>query len=361
MSSERTSSRWRWVVALVVVLAWVVIGCSSEDRAAEPVASTTTAAATPTTPASVPARPSPGCAASPAPTTEPAATSTSTEQTAEVVEVDGVARTYQRHVPADLPAGPRPLVVDLHGYQSGAAIQAQISRFDRVADREGFVLATPQGSGPLSYWNAVPHPDLPDDVAFIEAVLDDVGAEECIDLARVYVDGFSNGAFLTSLLACRLDDRIAAVATVSGLLRPEPCPARRAVPVYAIHGTADRFVGYEGENPALETLTWDDDSRRAFQGLPFAPVTETAAAWAKAAGCDADPAEREQADGVTRTSYDCPDGGDVVLDTVDGGGHTWPGSEFTAASASLLGPTSTSFDASDAIWSFFEAHPMSAS
>jgi polyhydroxybutyrate depolymerase len=48
----------------------------------------------------------------------------------------------------------------------------------------------------------------------------------------------------------------------------------------------------------------------------------------------------------------CPRGVTVGLDTVVGGGHTWPGG-WQYLPALIVGRTSQQFDASEAIWTFF--------
>lgn len=352
-SPRSTSSRCRRVLALVVAL--LAVSCSSDPGAeeadgasAEPTATTPTTSA-----ATVPAR-TPGC--------DTDAASVGPRNTHERVDLtsDGADRWYSQLVPTSYDGEPTPLVVDLHGYLSGSAGQVAMSDFATVAEEEGFVLATPQGNGDMPYWNAVPHPDLPDDVAFVEQVIDDVGAHLCIDPARVYVSGFSNGAFLTSLVACELSDRVAAVAPVAGLLLPADCAPTRPVPVLAVHGTDDRYVSFTGgDNPGLADLTWNDESTRAFDGLPFAEVTTTAATWAEVQGCEPDPTQTEVGPTVDLTEYTgCDDDSTVQLYVVEGGGHAWPGSEFSVASEPILGTTTDEIDASEVIWTFFEDHSL---
>jgi len=272
----------------------------------------------------------------------------------------GTERTYKRYVPASYDGTPMPLVVDLHGYLSGAAGQAAISALGAFAEGEGFVVVTPQGNSDLPYWNAVPHDDLPNDVQLVADVIDEVTASLCIDPARIFVDGFSNGAFLTSLVACELSDTVAAVSAVSGLLFPEGCAPARPMPVLAIHGTADLLVTFDGSpNVGLETLDWNEQSTRAFDGLAFVPVTTSLASWAEVAGCDPTPTDSEISATVTRTAYAaCQGGADVELYAVEGGGHAWPGSELSKASESILGPTTFDIVANEVIWQFFTDHPM---
>ena len=331
-------------VAVVVAVGLVLSGCGGDDAGED--AASTEETAGPTTTGTAPL----GCAAA-----APAPAGT------ERVELSsgGEERWYDRVVPSGYEGSPRPLVIDLHGYLSGAETQAAISGFGALAEREGFVLATPQGNSDLPYWNATPEPDLPDDVGFVADVIDDVSATVCIDPDRVYVDGFSNGAFLASLVACELSDRVAAVAAVAGLLVPDGCEPDGPVPVLAIHGTDDQYVPVDGgPGPALADLDWSVDSRHAFDGLAFADVAETAATWAELDGCDPAPTRTDVSAAVASEAYgDCAGGAAVDLYVVDGGGHTWPSSAFSHASAAILGPTTDDIDATELIWSFFEEHP----
>lgn len=272
----------------------------------------------------------------------------------------GFDRWYSLFVPFSYDGERTPLVIDLHGYLSGAAGQAAMSNFARLAEDERFVWVTPQGNGTMPYWNAVPHPNLPDDIAFIEHVIDDVERQLCIDRARVYVSGFSNGAFLASLVACRLSHRVAAVAVVAGLQMPRGCEPSRPLPILAIHGTDDRYVSFGGgPNPALDELPWNDESSAAFHGLPFADVTTTAAKWAALQGCEPDPSTTTIGPSVDLIEYSgCSADSVIQLYVINGGGHTWPASAFSVASESVLGPTTHEIDASRLIWEFFEDHPL---
>ena len=85
----------------------------------------------------------------------------------------------------------------------------------------------------------------PDDVAYVRDVIAHVAARVCTDETRVYVTGFSGGGRMTSLLACQLGSRIAAIAPVSGLRWPGPCNGR-PVPVLTFHGLADPQNTYDG-------------------------------------------------------------------------------------------------------------------
>ena len=144
---------------------------------------------------------------------------------------------------------PLPLVIDFHGLREGAEIHTLMSAFSPVAEREGFVVAFPQGQFDPVRWNASPtttvhrrpqrRPDVQSTTSSTRSARD-----LCLDRTRVYAAGLSYGGFMTSLLACGRSDRFAAVAPVAGLRLLDPCPQERPVPIITFHGTddADREV-----------------------------------------------------------------------------------------------------------------------
>ncbi|PJF24359.1 MAG: hypothetical protein CUN53_18230, partial [Phototrophicales bacterium] len=156
-----------------------------------------------------------------------------------VIEFDELRRTYRVYVPESYdPTQPTPLVLSLHGFASNARQQMEFSQWNRVADEHGFLVVYPQGSGTPLRWNsgriggrlAELFPQT-DDVAFIRALLDHLSQTLCIDPARVYATGLSNGAGMSSRLGCELADRIAAIGGVAGAYTPTECDPGRAVPV----------------------------------------------------------------------------------------------------------------------------------
>ena len=270
-----------------------------------------------------------------------------------ITTLDGLEREYRLTVPTSYEGGTAtPLIFNFHGFTSDALSQDVYSQLPQTAEEEGFILVTPQGTlntDGLPFWNssASPPPTV-DDVAFVEQLLTSLQSQLCIDPARVFSTGLSNGGFMSSRLACSLSDRIAAIAPVAGTALYGSCDTR-AVPVIAFHGTADTIV-------------------------PLGPIETTAIpAWATHNSCGGpvlqDPVSPTAGVRLTRHGG-CDDDATVELyvifdvDTVatgdQGGGHTWPGSTLVLPPdfKALLGQTTLEISANDLMWDFFQAHPL---
>jgi polyhydroxybutyrate depolymerase len=259
------------------------------------------------------------------------------------IDWDDRTRTYHVHVPPSYDGSAAvPLVLNFHGYTSNAGQQIVLSGMNEKADAEGFIAVHAEGWGGAQSWNgglccgAASSEEL-DDVGLVRAVLDDVAALACIDRARVYARGLSNGGFLSHRLGCQAGDVIAAIAPVAGVIGipDEECTPPRAVPVMHFHGTSDTLVPYDGGG---------------FSGFPS--VADTMAGWVERNGCTIGPDETyAMGDSRCETWTGCSGGVSVTLCTVEGGGHWWPG-----------GPGSTTdIDATEAMWEFLSAYSLHAS
>ncbi|MGI8709771.1 MAG: alpha/beta hydrolase family esterase, partial [Acidimicrobiales bacterium] len=195
------------------------------------------------------------------------------------------------------------------------------------------------------------------DLVFVDAMLDQIEADQCIDTSRIYSTGLSNGAFLSSTIACAMSDRIAAVAPVSGLTFTEECRPERPVPVLTFHGTADPillFNGGVGKRLGAILAGKTDDSPLPEANLEGDGYPKAVRDWAEANGCKTTFEDEKVTDTVTERSYDCPAKGAVVFDIVEGGGHTWPGTKFSIPLEKIVGATDQTLDANDVLWKFFQ-------
>ncbi len=249
-----------------------------------------------------------------------------------------------------------PLVIVLHGGGGNALNAETMTGFTDKAKREGFVVVYPDGSsrrGQLLTWNAghccgYAMEQRVDDVGFIDALIDNLAARHAIDRARVYVTGMSNGAMMSHRVGIELSGKVAAIAPVVGaVFGDEPRPRSR-VSALMINGLLDEIVPYHGGLTAGRT-------REAWDGTPPKPALHQARFWAEANGCSLTPRAEDRGRYLT-SEHDCPDGTGVTMYSVKDNGHAWPGGKPGTSRGST---PSTSLNATDVIWAFFQAHPKS--
>lgn len=272
--------------------------------------------------------------------------------------VGSLNRTYVVHVPKghDQP-GSLPVVLALHGATMNGPMMAWFSGLNRKADEAGFIVVYPNGTGSRSsfFWNGgnccgSAMQDNVDDVAFINALLDDLSGNHRVDSQRIYATGISNGAIMVYRLASELSDRIAAIAPVSGAVGTENCRPKRPVPVLHFHGTADEFIPFLGGK-----------GEKSLSGTNFHSVDQSIRVWVDSNGCDENPefdvlSKPGDEMTVTRKTYGAgKDPAEVVLVTIEGGGHTWPGMK---SPAKYLGKSALNISANDLMWEFFRKHKM---
>jgi polyhydroxybutyrate depolymerase len=275
----------------------------------------------------------------------------------------GRERFYLLHLPPAVERGePLPLVLDFHGGGGNARNQQEYSKLDALADREGFMVAYPEGTGPMDHrlltWNAgsccgAAHKQQTDDVGFVRAVVDDLAARAPLDRRRVYATGLSNGGMMSYRLAAEAPDLVAAVAPIAGMAAMD-APPRLDVPILHVHSQDDPRALYEGGLGPPFPLT---DVR-----VTHRPVEETLAQWASANGCapDAPSVERR----VEGQGADAEHGAErlawagcrapVVLWRLEGFGHVWPGGQRDFMT-DTLGPGTSVIDANEELWRFFQA------
>ena len=275
------------------------------------------------------------------------------------VNVDGRTRSYVLHLPPRYdPETPTPVVLVFHGAATNGYFIAHFSGMNEKADEAGFIAVYPNGTGlakTLLTWssnglNHSPSDERPDDVRFVERLLDDLATVVNVDPKRVYATGHSNGAMMCYRLAIELSDRIAAIAPVGGTMGVDLAECRRPVPVIHFHGTLDKLVPWKGP----------------MQGTPeflmFKSVEDNIRTWAKIDGCPEEPVIDKMPDKaddgttVIRKTYGPgKEGSEVVLYVLEGAGHTWPGRE---SPVKFLGKSTFDISANDLIWEFFQKHPM---
>lgn len=280
----------------------------------------------------------------------------------ETLLVESLIRKSIVHLPRQYNAEQQhPLVIVLHGAKLSGWIAQAATGFDRIANDENFIVAYPDAIH--KQWDdGRPEGFTPsygvNDVKFISTLIDYLVWKYQVDPEKVYVAGYSSGGMLTQRLGLELTHKITAIATVASSLpmaqyRKNEQPSR-PLSLLMINGSADRAFPWNGGNTQIIRIRVGE----------VAPVLATYNYWINANGGADDDIEqkeeslRKQGSGTqvefinTRTE----NGSCIMLYKINGGGHTWPGSEVPLRYIPLLGRQSRQMNASELIWEFFKKH-----
>lgn len=176
----------------------------------------------------------------------------------ETLTFDNLQREYLLYIPESYSDNEAlPIVFNLHGAGGSKESQFELSDFDQLSESENFILVTPEATslGFVTFWNQNSAPNRADDVGFINALIEVISGSYNVDLDRIYIAGSSNGAFMALEIACRLDNKIAAVAAVKGYMLPDQisaCNPTKPMAIIQMHGTDDPLVAYDGVSNTIE-------------------------------------------------------------------------------------------------------------
>ena len=271
-------------------------------------------------------------------------------------------RTYEYYIPSSYDGSEAvPLLFSFHGLGSNGDDQRDLTRFDELAEQEGFIAVFPDatvldpedypeaqlpplpgaeiqwnlGAGSLQYYAGI------DDVGFAADMVDWFETNYNVDESRIYSTGMSDGALFSYLLAFNLTGTFAAIAPVCA-----PMPwglgnlITAPITVIEMHGTGDPILSYYGYGGSGGNVTYSVDETiaywRATDNITSEPVGTV---WGPTSR-DSTVVHRYVYSGGT-------DGTAVVLFKVEGGGHTWPGGVLYS---SYVGAVTTHIDGSALIW-----------
>lgn len=258
-------------------------------------------------------------------------------------------RSYRIDLPAN--AQGAPVIIGLHGGGGSADQFARSSGLSRPANRQGYAVIYPEGTGRAATWNGgyccgSAQRNRVDDMAFLDAVIADATRRFGLNPERLYLTGMSNGAIMAETYAARHPGRVRAVAGVAGTMDTGRIRVKGPVPLLHIHGTADALVPYaggQGDSSLTRTNFASVASVEAAFLAPFPMLARTEHV--------IDPAadgmrviERNYADGRGRVQ--------VRIQTIEGGGHAWPGSRRAARQGATQDISATT-----EVLRFFADHP----
>lgn len=250
------------------------------------------------------------------------------------VDSGGAGRFYLLHVPPGYDGTtPLPLVISYHGFTGDPISNALGTGWSDKADEEKFFVLYPAGQNPNDSsgqnlgWYTQPNAAAAgwlDDVRFTQDLILSLISGLNIDIYRIYLTGFSNGAGMVHRLACDLSGVVAAVGPVSGpYFLGDPCDLAAPMPIISIHGTNDQNAPFDGYFTLLQPVqAWIKD-------------------WAARDGCEVAPTITRLPQNITLQRWDeCNGDSEVTMLLIEFGEHYWPSY------------------ATDLIWEFFEKHPL---
>ena len=268
-----------------------------------------------------------------------------------VIEHEGLERSFLIYVPTNIKEN-APLVVAIHGYTSSAKTLMGYSGINQIADKEGFLVAYPQGtkdSRDNNFFNVGYefHSDSKvNDVNFIREIVHNLTKDYKLNSKRVFATGMSNGGDMSYLLACTSSDLFTAVAPVAGVMMKdtlENCNPVKKIPIFEIHGTKDSISKFEGDMN-------NEDKWGAYYDLP-----STIEFWVNKHALNEKETiqlkNKNTEDGTTITFeryWSDESQQEVWFYIVNDGNHTWPGM------TGLFSRTANQdINSAEEIWKFF--------
>jgi polyhydroxybutyrate depolymerase len=278
------------------------------------------------------------------------------QQKNESIIVDGLKREFITYIPAGIHNPDKsPVIISLHGRLGTANGQMRFADFKPIADREKVIIVCPQGID--RSWNdgrgTPANAKGVNDVKFIDQLITYITNTYNADAGRIYVTGMSNGGFMTSRLACELNNRIAAIAVVAASMDEDMgYQPSKPIPAMYIQGTKDPLVPFAG-----------GEMKKGAGGTIYGHE-EVLKKWAAIDNCDSKPlitnlpAKVNEGTSVIKEEYiNSTNNLKVTGFTIVDGGHTWPGG-LQYLPKFIIGPVTRNLDACEEIWKFFKQNRL---
>ena len=273
----------------------------------------------------------------------------SQQLTTENILYDGNNREYILYVPQTYsPSILTPILFAFHG-GSGYAndFMNYEADFRSIADTANFILVYPQALEDPNDGNSTnwlhKEPTNHKDIFFIETLIDTISSEYNIDLNRIYACGYSLGGMFSYELACQLNNKITAIASVAGAAfygAFSICDIIHPTAVLSINGTADGIHPYNDQNGWYFSVASIDSFWAYSNNTDIVPITTQLP-------------DLNTADGSTVERYSWQNGdGCVSVEELKiiNGGHDWP--------SPLNSWGNQDIDANIEVWNFLSKFDM---
>ena len=268
-------------------------------------------------------------------------------ESTQMLMAGGLMRSFIYYAPQGIdPNTPTPFVFVPHGFLMSGRGMADITQYEKLADREKIVLVFPDGYD--TAWDVgtptcgstivgiLPLP-MRDEQSFMDAMLKFAEDDQCIDHDHVYMTGFSMGGYFTNHSGCLRKD-LRAVAPHSG--------------------GSHEFTGCMGGHRPAMLLHFNGDGL-----IPTMCGTEARNRWVQRNGCEMGSPEVKMVKGGKCEYYKCPADGQVAYcefeipaaeRSASFPGHAWSGGTKMGPSAQFAIPDTES--ATELTWQFFKKY-----
>lgn len=270
-----------------------------------------------------------------------------------ITKYDGIksgdrSRTYSVHAPATYSENTQyPVILGFHGSESVGFFFEVDTRLDEPQYTGNKIMVYPDGVD--GSWAGANYSTttVAEDLQFVHDLLADVRTRYCVDSARMYATGMSNGGGFVGALACNdtVGGEFAAFAPASGAFYTDAdgtgcTPARSPLPILEFHGGSDGSVSYDGGQG---------------EGGYEPPISTWLGYWAERNGCADTPAnESSFDDDVHHLVWTCQGVyGTLQHYKIDDMKHQWP-SEEPNFSQIAAGGSPSHVEASSIIQTFFD-------
>ena len=175
--------------------------------------------------------------------------------------VDGVKRTALVRLPLVKSNQPAPVVFGWHGHKGSSANSIRSWGIGKLWPEAVFIF--PQGlptasplvdkEGRFPGWQTKAGAEGDRDLKFFDAMLASLPDEQKVDNRRVYSTGHSNGSVFSYLLWATRGEKLAAIATVAGVIAKN-VSAYQPLPVLHVAGENDPLVKFEWQQATFTAV-----------------------------------------------------------------------------------------------------------
>ena len=286
--------------------------------------------------------------------------------------INGQDRQYTVYVPSTYDKEtPTELIFVFHGGGSNNVNIENSVGYNEQAESGGFLVVYPLGSAEnasstepknqKASWNGGPvtggyaYGQKVDDVKFVRKIVSEISNKYNIDSGKIFATGISMGGMLTYRLACEASDVFSAIAPVGSVLAIpfDDCKPLLPVSIIHFHGTADKFVPYNGGDSSSSL------PKILVVGGPYPSVADTITKFKTLNHTSAKAQEVYNYGDTSCNLYQTNNKqGEIELCTIQGGGHNWPGtnSDLGILLGYILGKVSQDVSATERSIEFFDEH-----